>query len=196
MTPLQDPSQAAGGVSDTIENDYAEDMPAGNVQAQLPGLYAQALATREQSRLLAAQLRESQRRAMENWQLIQLTWERTHEIRALRVATSSDKDRLRYSAYARMQAKLASLPVIEQAKGIIMAQCGWPEDQAFDALRRASQRENVKLRDVAARVVAAAVASAPAAKQSGRAPASTRSPGRPSSAVALGSSKERRRASA
>jgi AmiR/NasT family two-component response regulator len=31
------------------------------------------------------------------------------------------------------------MPVIEQAKGIIMAQCGLPEDQAFDALRRASQ---------------------------------------------------------
>jgi ANTAR domain-containing protein len=54
---------------------------------------------------------------------------------------SPGADRLRYSAYARLQARLASMPVIEQAKGIIMAHCGWPEDQAFDALRRASQRE-------------------------------------------------------
>jgi hypothetical protein len=77
-----------------------------------------------------------------------------------------------------------------------MAQCGWPEDQAFDALRRASQRENVKLREVAARVVAAAVSSAPAPTQPGRAPVTGRSPGKSSSAVVLGSSKERRRASA
>ena len=39
------------------------------------------------------------------------------------------------------------MPVIKQAKGIIMAQCSWPEDQAFDALCQASQRENIKLRD-------------------------------------------------
>jgi AmiR/NasT family two-component response regulator len=32
---------------------------------------------------------------------------------------------------------MASMPVIEQAKGILMAQYGWPEEQAFDALRRA-----------------------------------------------------------
>ena len=43
--------------------------------------------------------------------------------------------------------------VIEQAKGILMArqQCG--EDEAFDLLVRASQRENIKLRTVAQRIV-------------------------------------------
>jgi hypothetical protein len=46
------------------------------------------------------------------------------------------------------------MPVIEQAKGIIMAQFGWSQDQAFDALRRLSQRENIKVRDLAAMVVA------------------------------------------
>jgi hypothetical protein len=51
--------------------------------------------------------------------------------------------------------------VIEQAKGIIMAQSGWPEDQAFEALRRASQRENMKLRDLAAKIVARTVRLAP-----------------------------------
>jgi hypothetical protein len=196
MIPPQDPSQTAGGVSDTTDNGYAEDMPAGKVQAPLPDLYAQALAARRQSQVLAEQLRQSQRRAMENWQLIQASWERAHEIRMLRRASRRDPDLLRHSAYARMQAKLASLPVIEQAKGIIMAQCGWPEDQAFDALRRASQRENVKLREVAARVVAAAVSSAPAPAQPGRAPVTGRSSGKSSSAAVLSSSKERRRASA
>jgi AmiR/NasT family two-component response regulator len=57
---------------------------------------------------------------------------------------------------------MASMPVIEQAKGILMAQYGWPEEQAFDALRRASQRENMKVRDLAASIVARTVRSAPA----------------------------------
>jgi GAF domain-containing protein len=49
---------------------------------------------------------------------------------------------------------MASRAVIEQAKGMLMAQS--PEltpDGAFDLLRRASQRENVKLRDIAQRLV-------------------------------------------
>jgi GAF domain-containing protein len=43
--------------------------------------------------------------------------------------------------------------VIEQAKGILMGAQRIDEDAAFDLLVRASQRENVKLRDVAQRIV-------------------------------------------
>ena len=43
--------------------------------------------------------------------------------------------------------------VIEQAKGIIMASRQCSPDEAFDILRRASQRENRKLRDLAAELV-------------------------------------------
>ena len=43
---------------------------------------------------------------------------------------------------------------IEQAKGILMATQRCTADEAFDLLRRASQRENRKLRDVAAEIVA------------------------------------------
>ncbi len=49
---------------------------------------------------------------------------------------------------------MRSRAVIEQAKGVLMARS--PEldaDGAFDLLRRASQRENVKLRDIAQRIV-------------------------------------------
>jgi GAF domain-containing protein len=42
---------------------------------------------------------------------------------------------------------------IEQAKGILMATQRCTADQAFDLLRRASQRENRKLRDIAADLV-------------------------------------------
>jgi hypothetical protein len=49
-------------------------------------------------------------------------------------------------------AALASRDVIGQAKGILMASHGVDANEAFDLLRRASQRQHAKLRDVAARV--------------------------------------------
>ena len=48
---------------------------------------------------------------------------------------------------------LESRGTIEQAKGILMATSDVTADEAFDMLRAASQRENVKLRDVAKRIV-------------------------------------------
>jgi AmiR/NasT family two-component response regulator len=39
------------------------------------------------------------------------------------------------------------------AKGIVMARQKVSDDEAFDILRRASQRMNVKLRDLAEKVV-------------------------------------------
>jgi hypothetical protein len=70
----------------------------------------------------------------------------------------SQREILHDSAYARLQARLDTLPVIEQAKGIVMAQrqCG-PED-AFDLLRRASQSANVKVSVLAERIVEQAAA--------------------------------------
>jgi GAF domain-containing protein len=55
---------------------------------------------------------------------------------------------------ANMRAAMESRSVIEQAKGIIMAQNRCPADQAFEVLRRASQGRNVKLRDLAHDLVA------------------------------------------
>jgi GAF domain-containing protein len=49
---------------------------------------------------------------------------------------------------------MQSRAVIEQAKGILMARTSdLTADEAFDLLRKASQRENVKLRDIAQRIV-------------------------------------------
>jgi AmiR/NasT family two-component response regulator len=48
---------------------------------------------------------------------------------------------------------MASRDVIGQAKGILMAQGGVNADEAFGQLRLASQRLNVKLRDLASDVV-------------------------------------------
>jgi GAF domain-containing protein len=57
------------------------------------------------------------------------------------------------------------MPVIEQAKGILMTQQGWGPDEAFDQLRRASQRFNVPVRVLAARLVHGAQGPGPQAAQ-------------------------------
>jgi len=49
---------------------------------------------------------------------------------------------------------LASREIIGEAKGIIMERQSCSRDEAFDILRRASQRENRKLRDLAEELVA------------------------------------------
>jgi ANTAR domain len=58
------------------------------------------------------------------------------------------------SVLARLQAKHATIAVIEQAKGIIMAQQGCGAAEAFDLLRRASQRTNIKVYVLSAEIVA------------------------------------------
>jgi hypothetical protein len=168
---------AVRSMRDSAQRPAGHDGPAG--PNQRPGdpdeqrdrgthdLYARAGAARNQAQALAGQLQATQHKASENWQLIRTAWNRAEEIRGIWLAGHSDPDRLRYWAYARLQARMASMPVIEQAKGILMAQYGWPEEQAFDALRRASQRENIKVRDLAVSIVTKAVRSAPARRDAG-----------------------------
>ena len=49
------------------------------------------------------------------------------------------------------------MPVIEQAKGILIAQMGCTPGEAFDMLRRASQRSKVRVAELAATIVDRAV---------------------------------------
>jgi ANTAR domain len=65
----------------------------------------------------------------------------------------SQREILHDSAFARLQARLETMPVIEQAKGIVMAQNRCGPQEAFDLLRRASQRANVKISVLAAHMV-------------------------------------------
>ncbi|MBA2360086.1 MAG: GAF and ANTAR domain-containing protein [Actinobacteria bacterium] len=53
-----------------------------------------------------------------------------------------------------LEEALQTRDLIGRAKGILMARQTITDDQAFDLLRRASQRLNVKLRDVAGEVIA------------------------------------------
>ncbi len=52
-----------------------------------------------------------------------------------------------------MRVAMESRAVIEQAKGVLMAQRHVDADQAFELLREASQRSNRKLRDIALAIV-------------------------------------------
>jgi hypothetical protein len=63
------------------------------------------------------------------------------------------KDLLGRSECARSWARMETKPVIEQAKSILMAQCECNPEAAFELLRRASQRSNVPVRKLAARIV-------------------------------------------
>jgi AmiR/NasT family two-component response regulator len=54
---------------------------------------------------------------------------------------------------ANLQAALTTRTVIGQAQGVLMARQEINEAEAFDVLRRASQRTNRKLRDIAADIV-------------------------------------------
>jgi GAF domain-containing protein len=60
-----------------------------------------------------------------------------------------------------LQAAMENRATIEQAKGLLMARGGITPDQAFEMLVRASQRENRKLREIAAEIVDRALRSSP-----------------------------------
>ncbi|MCL6667272.1 MULTISPECIES: ANTAR domain-containing protein [Streptomyces] len=57
---------------------------------------------------------------------------------------------------------MASRPVIDQARGVLMAVHACTSEQAWEILREASQRSNIKLRAVAAAVTAGAEPDGPA----------------------------------
>jgi hypothetical protein len=78
------------------------------------------------------------------------------DARRQRRSAPAGQDLMQQSEHARLLARLESMPVIEQAKGIIMAQSQCGDAQAFALLRRASQRSNVPVRDLAAQIVAKA----------------------------------------
>jgi ANTAR domain len=90
------------------------------------------------------------------------------EARHRRRSSPAGRDLMQQSEYARLLARLESMPVIEQAKGIIMAQSHCGEAQAFDLLRRASQRSNVPVRELAAQIVAKTAQVSPKPSSKGR----------------------------
>jgi AmiR/NasT family two-component response regulator len=60
-----------------------------------------------------------------------------------------------------LRAALATRPVIDQAKGILMAQHRCSPERAFELLTEASQRDNRKVSDLAGEIVASAQRTGP-----------------------------------
>jgi GAF domain-containing protein len=75
---------------------------------------------------------------------------------AVAVANSRLYQRAR-TLSSQLEAAMASRAVIEQAKGVIMGARAIDPDEAFNLLRRTSQTENRKLRDIAVDVVHGAI---------------------------------------
>jgi len=117
---------------------------------------------------LAGRLKTARTRVVASYERTRELWQRTQcmlaDNRMLRQAVRetcrnclpgpAQQELLQRSAYARLVARLQTMPVIEQAKGIIMAQSACGDAEAFDVLRRASQRSNVPVRELAAQLVA------------------------------------------
>lgn len=89
------------------------------------------------------------------WHAAQDAWARAQAVQAQQAeaANLSPPDLLTVSLYARLQAQLATMPVIEQAKGVLMTQHGCDPGQAFDLLRRTSQRSHMPVRALAEQIV-------------------------------------------
>ena len=93
----------------------------------------------------------------ENAERLAAAAERLQVTRSSLAAGRSRREQLHESAYARLRAQLETMPVIEQAKGILIAQTGCSPDKAFAMLRQASQRSNIRVSELAAGIVDRAV---------------------------------------
>jgi ANTAR domain len=72
--------------------------------------------------------------------------------KTLAIWSDADAERLQLENM-QLQWKLASQPVIEQAKGMLMQAFGLCADDAFEVIKLISQNCNVKVRHVAQRIV-------------------------------------------
>jgi len=111
---------------------------------------------RAQAAAACARSEELQRWTMRVLTKAQSVRRTSEQARRRRRSSPGGRDLIQQSEHARLLARLESMPVIEQAKGIIMAQSHCGHAQAFGLLRRASQRSNVPVRELAAQIVAKA----------------------------------------
>jgi AmiR/NasT family two-component response regulator len=132
---------------------------APDVLTRMSGLYARAAEAQANARaaVLAAQEAQARQEAVAARMIARQeqsdqSWQQFLE----RLSAAERRGVLSRSPYARLMARIATMPPIEQAKGMLMAQQGCTEDEAFDLLRRASQRANVPVRELAIRIIAGA----------------------------------------
>lgn len=152
-------------LASTLQSDQSERRPAAHREAVVilstPGVAEPSPETGKHLDHAKAQAAAACARAMEVLQATEQLVANAQAARRIaanarreRRSSAAGRDRLQRSEYARLLARLETMPVIEQAKGIIMAQSACGEAEAFDMLRRASQRSNVPVRDLATQIVA------------------------------------------
>jgi len=103
--------------------------------------------------MLSDRLVEARGALEANAQCLAEARDRLMQTRQELAAGRARRQQLHDLSIARLVAQLETMPVIEQAKGILMAQSGCGPEEAFDMLRRASQRSNVKVSELAAKIV-------------------------------------------
>ena len=136
------------------------------MESRFEELRVSAREARERARTTVRRAEAIRQESKAVWQVYHQAQARSEQLCELWL--SGRRDAMQYSAHARLQARLASMPVIEQAKGVIMAQFGWTAEQAFEALRNASQQSNTRVRDLAATIVARTAQSAQPRSDVGR----------------------------
>jgi len=87
------------------------------------------------------------------WRLA-ATRSRLAETRILVSAKRIERQELHDLIYARLHARVQAIPIVEQARGIIMAESGCSPDDALAKLTLASRRGNIGVTELAAQVVA------------------------------------------
>lgn len=103
----------------------------------------------------AAGLDSLRSRSERAWQGAQAAWARAQAIQARQdeAVIASTREPRTVSLSVRLEARLASMPVIEQAKGVLIASQGCDADQAFDLLCQAAQRSSLPVRELAEEIV-------------------------------------------
>lgn len=109
-------------------------------------LMAQAQAARDRAKIL-------QRRAEEALASNRASMRILARTLVGRQRNGTRRDMLQRSEFLRLVARAETMPVIERAKGVIMMQSRCGEDEAFEMLRRASQRSNIPVRELASHIV-------------------------------------------
>ena len=110
-------------------------------------------AERERRRQLLARLAAAQQETADALARLDDALDQLRATRSQLDGPRTQRALLHESALARALARLETQAPIEQAKGIVMAQRGCTPEEAFDVLRRASQRCNVPVRQLAADLV-------------------------------------------
>src|SRR5262249_51840368 len=108
--------------------------------SRLDVLRAQAEDVREQSRVTVERALATWEQVSAGWQQVEARWRSTEHVRERWLSHATQHEERLASASARLQTRLTGMRVIEQAKGILMAEYGFTADQASDELRRASLR--------------------------------------------------------